>query len=49
MQINKKYDFFCADCEEITWQTYKGICADGSHLYVCQECGCENREEPIKE
>ena len=45
MEINETYDFFCVDCGEITRQTYKGVYADGSHLYICKECGCENTEE----
>lgn len=45
MEINETYDFFCVDCGEITKQTYKGIYTDGTHLYICKECGCENVEE----
>lgn len=45
MEINIDYDFFCVDCEEVTKQTYKGVYADGSYLYICKECGCENTEE----
>ena len=44
MKINETYDFFCVNCGEITRQTYRGIYADGNHLYICKECGCENTE-----
>ena len=45
MEINETYDFFCVDCRKIVRQTYRGTYADGSHLYICKECGCENTEE----
>lgn len=42
MDKNKEIDLFCIDCDKITRQKYKGILADGSHLFICKECGCEN-------
>ena len=42
MTDNKEIDLFCIDCDTITRQKYKGILSDGSHLYICKECGCEN-------
>ena len=39
---NKETDLFCIDCDTITRQKYKGILSDGSLLYICKECGCEN-------
>ena len=43
-ETNEIYDLFCVDCQNVTRQKYKGICTDGSHLYICTECGCENTE-----
>lgn len=42
MTDDKYIDLFCTDCDKITRQKYKGILADGSQLYICKECGCEN-------
>ena len=42
MTDNKETDLFCIDCDTITRQKYKGILSDGSNLYICKECGCEN-------
>ena len=42
MTDNKESDLFCTECDTITRQKYKGILSDGSHLYICKECGCEN-------
>ena len=42
MTDNRETDLFCIDCDTITRQKYKGILSDGSHLYICKECGCEN-------
>ena len=42
MTDNKETDLFCIDCDTITRQKYKGILSDGSRLYICKECGCEN-------
>ena len=42
MTDNKETDLFCIECDTITRQKYKGILSDGSHLYICKECGCEN-------
>lgn len=42
MEHNEVMDLYCFDCREVTRQTYRGILADGSHLYICKECGCEN-------
>ena len=42
MTDNKETDLFCIDCDTITRQKYKGILPDGSYLYICKECGCEN-------
>ena len=42
MLDNKFTDLFCIECDTITRQKYKGILSDGSHLYICKECGCEN-------
>ena len=39
MTDNKETDLFCIDCDTITRQKYKGILSDGSHLYICKECG----------
>lgn len=44
MKINETYDLFCVNCGEITRQKYKGVYTDGTHLYICEECGCENTE-----
>lgn len=39
---NDKTDLYCVDCREVTRQKYKGIYNDGTHQFICQECGCEN-------
>lgn len=44
MNKHEIMDLYCIDCNEVTRQKYKGVLADGSLLYVCQECGCENTE-----
>lgn len=49
MIVNEVYDLFCVDCGKITKQIYKGVYTDGSHLYICQESGCENTEETTEE
>lgn len=45
ININDKTDLYCDDCKSVTRQKYKGIYNDGNHLFICQECGCENTEE----
>lgn len=35
-------DLYCTDCDKCTRQKYIEDLADGSHLYICKECGCEN-------
>lgn len=35
-------DLYCIDCKRWTKQKYKGVLADGSRLFLCKECGCEN-------
>ena len=42
ININEKTDLFCVDCKSVTRQIYKGIYNDGTHQFICQECGCEN-------
>lgn len=42
MENNKITDLYCVDCDNVRKQKYKGALADGSHLYICKECGCEN-------
>lgn len=42
ININEKTDLFCEDCKSVTRQIYKGIYNDGTHQFICQECGCEN-------
>ena len=42
MLDDKFTDLFCIECDTITRQKYKGILSDGSRLYICKECGCEN-------
>lgn len=42
MTDNKESDLFCTECDTITRQIYKGNLSDGSRLYICKECGCEN-------
>lgn len=49
MLVNKESDLFCVDCDKITRQKYKGILVDGSHLYICKECGCENTVNEVEE
>lgn len=44
MKIGEIYYIFCMDCGNHTGQKYKGIYADESRMYICQECGCENYE-----
>ena len=42
MLDDKFTDLFCIECDTITRQKYKGVLPDGSYLYICKECGCEN-------
>lgn len=42
MEDNKIINLYCIDCDKVTKQKYKGVLADGFHLHICQECGCEN-------
>lgn len=35
-------DLYCVDCKGWTRQVYRGTLADGSQLFLCKECGCEN-------
>ena len=42
ININEETDLFCEDCKSVTRQIYKGIYNDGTHQFICQECGCEN-------
>lgn len=37
----------CLNTQKNSWkrQRYKGILADGSQLFLCEDCGCENTIE----
>ncbi len=48
----EKRDIFCTDCDTVTTQTYKGEFKDGHRTlgrYICDRCGSENEDEPLKE
>ena len=48
----EKRDIFCTDCDTVTTQTYKGEFKDGNRTlgrYICDRCGSENEDEPLKE
>ena len=38
-------DLYCVDCKGWTKQTYRRVLADGSQLFLCKDCGCENTIE----
>ena len=38
-------DLYCVDCKSWTKQKYRGVLADGSQLFLCEDCGCENTIE----
>lgn len=38
-------DLYCVDCKNWTKQKYNGILTDGSQLFLCKDCGCENTIE----
>ena len=38
-------DLYCVDCKKWTKQKYNGILTDGSQLFLCKDCGCENTIE----
>jgi hypothetical protein len=42
-------DFYCADCQTITRQVYKGLLANNSRLFLCRRCGCENYDDTVDE
>lgn len=43
-KLGETYDYYCFDCGQVTRQTYRGIYNDGTQMYICNECGCENTE-----
>lgn len=43
-EIGQTYDYYCFDCGQVTRQKYRGIYNDGTQMYICNECGCENTE-----
>lgn len=38
-------EVWCTDCNSWEKQEYRGILADGSQLFLCLKCGCENTVE----
>ena len=40
---------WCTDCNRWEKQEYRGTLADGSQLFLCLECGCENTVEDSEE
>ena len=38
-------EVWCTDCNKWEKQEYRGTLADGSQLFLCLECGCENTVE----
>ena len=38
-------EVWCTDCNSWEKQEYRGTLADGSQLFLCLECGCENTVE----
>ena len=38
-------EVWCTDCNRWEKQEYRGTLADGSQLFLCLECGCENTVE----
>ena len=49
MENNLKFgdtvDLYCVDCKSWTKQKYERVFADGSQLFLCKDCGCENAIE----
>lgn len=45
LKLGDVIDLYCVDCKSWTKQKYKGILADGSQLFLCKDCGCENTIE----
>ena len=42
-------EVWCTDCNSWEKQEYRGILADGSQLFLCLKCGCENTVEDSKQ
>jgi hypothetical protein len=38
---DEKY-LYCVQCNDWTWQNYRGDAIDGQKAYVCSECACLN-------
>lgn len=46
MNSDECYDIFCFNCDGYRKQKLKGRNSyDGTLLYICTECGCENSVE----
>lgn len=49
MDSNKCYDIFCINCDGYRKQKLKGRNSyDGTLLYICTECGCENSHSQFR-
>jgi hypothetical protein len=44
-KIGEEENIYCVDCRRFTWQKYKGVLADKTALFLCEDCGCENSED----
>lgn len=42
LKTSDMIDLYCVDCKYWTKQKYRGVLVDGSQLFLCKECGCEN-------
>lgn len=53
MESNLKFgdvvDLYCVDCKRWTKQIYGKVLVDGSQLFLCEDCGCENTIEKCEQ
>lgn len=45
IELENVRDLYCVNCNRWTRQKHIGILADGSQLFLCKDCGCENTIE----
>lgn len=45
LKLGDIIDLYCVDCKCWTKQKYRGFLSDGSQLFLCKDCGCENTIE----
>lgn len=45
LKIGDIENVYCVDCKNWRYQKYRRKLADGSLLFLCKDCGCENTIE----